>query len=207
MKRQLFYLAVLCATAYGCHNNNSVDQMLAKLDKPDTLRKQMIIHDRSAYSATFIDSLKKTNYPGSIKLDSNYILVGKDTTYFPETLKLDSPYQFIADKDAVHYNLTLQRTNLTDILFNFEVSKEQSSVYNRKGSVSLGPLFFLATEVPEDETTGDSYGAYSYTQYSTPNPFTVDIGTDEDEHHHLRATVHIAGKNPLLEKIPTLRTK
>lgn len=207
MKGHLLKLSMaVSAFLFSCHHQaeqQKIAQYTQRLNPTDTLPRQLIIKDHSLYSRAFIDSLRKANYPGKIVLENNYMVVGKDTTRFPNDLEANKPYQFIAQKDSLTYRLNLIRLNLTDITFECNISKANKPIFRQQGTATLTPLFFLAAEAPEDEQTGETFSAYSYSTNSSDTPLVIKIGIGPDEHDRSRAVIS-GGKLP--NQAPVMRT-
>jgi hypothetical protein len=209
MEKRLGYLCALAIALGSCHYNDKkiTEQYVARLNKPANPVKQLIVEDRSQYSPLFIDSLKRTQYPGSIKLESNYIVVGQDTTRFPADLNPGVTYHFSAQKDAVTYRLDATRINLTDLQFKYTITRYEKLVLQEQGTAMLSPMFFLAAEMPEDDVTGDAYGAYPYRHNTQGHDLEISIGIGRDEHDLLRATLSGTDLKQLNQVIPVLRAK
>jgi len=121
--KQTIYILTLALGLASCNNQttekavdkNSVDTL--KTVSADKQQLDIYIKDKSQYDQTFIDGL--ADYIEPIKLIDNYIVTGKDTTYFPDDLILNKPTTFTAIKDNNKYVLTVTRTNLTNLTSNF----------------------------------------------------------------------------------------
>lgn len=126
-------------------------------------RGNVFIEDESKYGKAFIDELVAVNYEQTIKLTDNYMIVGPDTLIFPDPLPLNTSKVFKADKDNKHYELTITRTNLTNINFKFELSDNKKKVlHTETGEGVLGSLFFLGAESDEDNRTQEAYDVLEY---------------------------------------------
>lgn len=169
------------------------------------------IKDKSQYDQTFIDGL--TDYNEPIKLIDNFIITGKDTTYFPEDLNLNSATTFNALKDNNKYLLTVTRTNLTSLTYNFQLTdKDNKTIDNKSGKAILGSMFFLASENDEDSETGYGYGSCEYWDKTNDCGLSIRVGIGKDDTGKQRAMLNYGGndkskKTLSLNECPTLRTE
>lgn len=176
----------------------------------DKQREDIYIKDKSQYDKTFLDGLSDYNEP--IKLIDNYIITGTDTTYFPEDLTLNKKTIFIAKNDSYKFFLTVTRTNLTNINYEFQLLDKDNGIIDRKsGQAILGSGFFLASEGDIDTEMGD-YGSYEYWDKSNGCWFSTRIGIGKDDNGKLRAKVIYScdDKNKRaidLDECPVLRTE
>ncbi|GAL87538.1 hypothetical protein ATO12_19910 [Sporocytophaga myxococcoides] len=215
--KQIIYILTLAFGLYGCNNKTTekaTDQNLGdtlqtiSADKPNL---EIYIKDKSQYDQTFINGLADYNEP--IKLIDNYIITGKDTTYFPEDLNLNKETTFKATKDINKYVLTVTRNNLTNLTYTFKlIDKDNKTVDTKSGKAILGSMFFLASEVDEDSETGDGYGSCEYWDKSNDCWFAIRIGIGKDDNGKLRAMLKYGcddkNKQTLnLDECPTLRTE
>ncbi|MFC5682527.1 hypothetical protein ACYE2N_12065 [Flavobacterium sp. MAHUQ-51] len=215
--KQIIYILTLAFGLYGCNNKTTekaTDQNLVdtlqtiSADKPNL---EIYIKDKSQYDQTFINGLADYNEP--IKLIDNYIITGKDTTYFPEDLNLNKETTFKATKDINKYVLTVTRNNLTNLTYTFKlIDKDNKTVDTKSGKAILGSMFFLASEVDEDSETGDGYGSCEYWDKSNDCWFAIRIGIGKDDNGRLRAMLKYGcddkNKQTLnLDECPTLRTE
>lgn len=180
----------------------------------DTSDKQLhdiYIKDKSQYDQKFIDGLIDYNEPK--KLIDNYIITGNDTTYFPDDLSINKVTVFKAIKDNNKFVLTVTRTNLTNMTYNFQlIDKDNKTVDTKSGKVILGSMFFLASENDEDSQTGDGYGSNEYWDKTNDCWFAIRIGIDKDDNGKLRAMLNYgcndkSKQNLNLDECPTLRTE
>lgn len=156
------------------------------------------IMDRSQYSAEFIKELESLEDPSikKIELEGNYMLMDKDTVYFPSDLKLKEPYRFTAFTETHFYQLDATRINQTAIQYEFTLFADEKPVVTHKGIAHLGAGFYNASETDEDDHTGESYLSNEY--YNTGNDdFAIRIG-EPDEEGRVRATVkYLNGAKPV----------
>jgi len=180
-------------------------------DSDDKQLQDIYIKDKSQYDQTFIDGLADYNEP--IKLIDNFIITGKDTTYFPEDLNLNNATTFKAIKDNNKYLLTVTRTNLTNLTYNFQLTdKDNKTIDNKSGKAILGSMFFLASENDEDSQTGNGYGSYEYWDKTNDCWFSIRVGIGKDDNGKQRAMLNYGcndkSKQTLnLDECPTLRTE
>lgn len=215
--KQTVYILTLAFGLGSC--NNPTTEKLANKNSVDTLNTistnkpnlEIYIKDKSLYDQTFIDGLGDYNEP--IKLIYNYIITGKDTTYFPEDLSLNKVTIFNANKDSNKFVLTVTRTNLTNLTYNFLIiDKDNKTLDSKSGKAILGSMFFLASENDEDSQTGDGYGSCEYWDKTNDCWFAIRIGIGKDDNGKLRAMLNYGcydkSKQTLnLDECPTLRTE
>lgn len=190
--KQTIYLLTLTFGLWSCHSRTT--EKTAKQNIVDTshavsVDKQQLdiyIQDKSQYDKTFIDGLSDYNEP--IKLIDNYILTGRDTTFFPNDLGINNTTTFRATKDNNKYLLTVTRTNLTNLTYNFQLTdKDNKTVATKSGIAILGSMFFLASENDEDSQTGDSYGSSEYWEKANDCWFSIRVGIGKDDNGKQRA--------------------
>jgi hypothetical protein len=160
--KQTIYILTLAFGLCSCKNHTTektVYKNLAdtlKTVSADKQQQDIYIKDKSQYDQTFIDGLADYNEP--IKLIDNYILTGKDTTYFPEDLILNKSTTFTAIKDNKKYVLTVKRTNLTNLNYKFQLTDNDNKTLDTKsGKAILGSTFFIGPEGDDDIEGG--YGS------------------------------------------------
>jgi len=223
--KQTIYLLTLTFGLCGC--NNQTKEKIVEKKSADTLQtvnagnelQDIFIKDKSLYEQIFVDGITSldgmTGFNEQIKLIDNYILTGKDTTYFPDDLSLNKATTFKATKDNKIFVLTVTRTNLTNLSYNFQITdKDKKTVDTKSGKAILASLFFLASENDEDSQTGDVYGSYQYWDKTDTCSFSIKIGIGLDDNGKKRATLTYScldenkqNLNLNLNNCPTLRTK
>lgn len=218
----LIFQSIICAVVYFGLNymfENAVKWNKNVINESQTLQmdssyKQLsdiYIKDKSQYDQTFIDGLADYNEP--IKLIDNYIITGKDTTYFPEDLTLNKATNFKARSNNNFFLLTVIRTNLTTLTYNFKLTdKDNKTVYVKSGKAILGSRFFLASENDEDSQTGDGYGSFEYWDKANDCWFVIRVGIGKDENGKQRTMLKYGCNDKTkqilnLEECPTLRTE
>jgi hypothetical protein len=213
--KHTFHILILIFGIVSCNNlktekkdvKNSINTL--KTVSPKKQLKDIYIKDKSQYDQTFIDGL--ADYTEPIKLIDNYILTGKDTTYFPSDLPLNKEIHFKATKDEQHFLLSVMRVNHTSLTYNFEIIKDNETVDYKNGKAILGSMFFLASEMDEDSQTGDGYGSYEYWDKENDCWLAIRIGIGEDNNGKQRAMLKYGCKDKnkqtlSLDECPTLRT-
>jgi hypothetical protein len=173
-------------------------------------QQHIYIKDKSQYDQTFIDELIHYNEP--IKLIDNYIITGKDTTYFPTDLPLNKEIYFKGIKAEQHFLLTVKRVNQTSLTYDFEIIKDNETVDYKRGKAILGSMFFLASENDEDSQTGDGYGSSEYRDKANDCWFAIRIGIGKDDNGKQRAMLNYGCKDKSkqalnLDECPTLRAE
>lgn len=214
--KQTIYILTLTLALFSCGNQkaekmtikNSVDTLVSVSSNEQ--QQNIFIKDKSQYDQTFINGLADFN--GPIKLIDNYILTGKDTTYFPIDLPLNKEIYFKGIKAEQYFLLSVRRVNLTSLTYDFEIIKDNETVDFKRGKVILGSMFFLASENDEDSQTGDSYGSFEYWDKSNDCWFALRIGIGKDYNGKQRAMLKYGcndkSKQTLsLDECPTLRTE
>ncbi|MCO5259545.1 MAG: hypothetical protein M9916_05325 [Crocinitomicaceae bacterium] len=160
--KQIIYIITLTLGLSSC--NNQTTEKAANKNLVDALQtvstdKQtqgIYIKDKSQYDQTFIDGL--ADYNDLIKLIDNYIVTGKDTTYFPNDLLLNKSTIYTAIKDSNKYVLTVTRTNLTNLTYNFQFTDSDNKILDTKsGQVVLSSYFFFGPEGETDFEANDSF--------------------------------------------------
>jgi len=215
--KQAFYILTLALGLGSCTNRTT--EKLADKSSVDTLQtvlagkkqEEIYIKDKSQYDQTFIDGLEDYNEP--IKLIDNYIITGKDTTYFPNDLSLNKAITFKASKANNNFLLTVTRTNFTNLTYNFQLTDKDNKIIDTKaGKANLGSMFFLASEIDEDSETGEGYGSCEYWDKSNDCWLAIRIGIGKDDNGKQRAILNYGcndkSKQKLnLDECPTLRTE
>lgn len=166
-------------------NKNSANTTQTVLtDKP----KQIIyIKDKSHYDHAFIEGLSEYNEP--IKLIDNYILIGNDTTYFPDDLSLNKEYIFKANNNNQNYVLAVKRINETTLKFNFQMFVNNKIFHTETGEANLPSLFFLGPEGEPDIQTGDSFFSQEYIKKDNSIWICIKIGMDKNYKGKQRAKI------------------
>lgn len=213
--KKTIYLLTLAFGLWSCNNRtmeknvdrNSVDTL--KAASADKKQQDIYIKDKSQYDPIFINGLANYNEP--IKLIDNYIITGKDTTYFPTDIILNMPTVFTAIKDNHKYVLTVTRTNYTNLTYNFQLTGSDNKILDTKsGQAILGSMFFIGPEGDDDIEGG--YGSQEYRDHTKDSWLSIRIEMGKADNGKQRAKIHYGfndkTKNSLdLNECPTLRTE
>ena len=212
--KHTIYLLTLVFGLCSC-NNQSKEKSANKntADSTQTVstinRKQRIyIKDKLRYDQAFINGLSAYNEP--IKLIDNFMLVGKDTTYFPDDLHLNKEYVFKENNDSHNYVLAVKRTNETTLKFNFQLFENRKLIHTETGEANLPSLFFLGSEGEADIKTGDSFFSHAYQKKDKRIWLSINIGMDKDYKGKQRARITYrymdkSKQTSNLEECPILR--
>ncbi len=213
--KQTIFILTLAFGLVSCNNQttekavdkNSVDTL--KTASADKQQLNIYIKDKLQYDQTFIDGLADYNEP--IKLIDNYIVTGKDTTYFPEDLILNKATTFTAIKDNNKYVLTVTRTNFTNLTYNFQLTDNDNKTLDTKsGKAILGSTFFIGPEGDDDIEGG--YGSQEYRDNGKDSWLSIRIEIGKTDNGKQRAKIHYGfndktKKSLDLDECPTLRTE
>jgi hypothetical protein len=213
--KHTIYLLTLVFGLSSCNNQTTekaTDKNLAdtiKTVSADHQQHNIFIKDKSQYDQIFLDGLADHNE--QIKLIDNYIVTGKDTIYFPEDPILNQPTIFHAVKDNNNYYLTVTRTNLTNLTYNFQLTDHHNKIIDTKsGKAVLGSTFFMGPEGDDDIEGG--YGSQEYRDNGKDSWLSIRIEIGKTDNGKLRAKIHYGSSDKTkksldLDKCPTLRTK
>lgn len=189
-------------------NNNNADTLRTHLADKQT--QNIYIKDKSQYDQTFINGL--IGYSEPIKLIDNYILVGKDTIYFPNDLPLNKQIHFKAVKAEKYFLLNVKRINQTSLNYEFKIIKNNETVDYKNGKAILGSMFFFGSENDEDDQTGLMYGSSEYWDKSNNCWFSIRVGIGLDDNGKKRAMLNYGCEDKSkptldLDECPILRTE
>lgn len=213
--KQIIYILTFAFGLGGCNNQTTekaVDKNSVETLNTVSADKQQLdiyIKDKSQYDQSYIDGLADYNEP--IKLIDNYIVIGKDTTYFPEDLILNKPTTFKAIKDNNKYVLTVTRTNLTNLTYKFQLTDNDNKTLDTKsGKAILGSRFFIGPEGDDDIDGG--YGSQEYRDNRKDSWLSIRIEIGKADNGKQRAKIHYSfndktKKSLDLDECPTLRTE
>jgi hypothetical protein len=215
-RKQTIYILTLTLILLSCSgktrklaDTKSADLLQTVLT--DKKQPDIYIKGKSLYDQTFIDGLSDYNEP--IRLIENYIITGKDTTYFPDAFPLNKPIVFKGTKADDNYLLTVTGTNFTNLIYNFKLTgKDDKTLFAKSGKSILGSLFFLASEMDEDIQTGEGYASCEYWDKTKDCWFAIRISYYKDKNGKLRAKLTYgsedkSGRSLKLEECPTLWTE
>jgi uncharacterized protein YceK len=208
--KQIIFILTLVIGLSGC-NNISTKKAADTLQTISSKRQaEIYIKDTSKYDPAFIAALD--TYYEPIQLIDNFIITGKDTTYFPEDLPLNKKITFKGTTGKKNFALTVTRTNLTNLIYSFKRTDNDKTIDSISGRAILGPMFFLTSENDEDSQTGDGYGSSEYFDKSDNCWLAIRIGIGLDKNRKQRAKLAYGcedkNKQALnLDECPTLRTE
>ena len=166
------------------------------------------VNDKSKYDKTFLDEISKYTEP--LKIIDNYILVGKDTIYFPEDLYLNEKTIFKGTKEKRQFELELKRINYTTLFFYLNIRDiDNNIIQSKKGNAVLNSGFILGTESNDDDETGDGYFCSEYLDTNKDYDLAIRVGFIEDG-EPLRATIRLTNRDNKMkveniDNYPTLR--
>lgn len=214
--KQTIYILTLTLLLLSCSGKTRqpIDTKSADTSQAilvDKKQSDIYIKDKTQYDQSFIDGL--SGFTDPIKLIDNYILTGKDTTYFPNDLSLNKATTFKATKDNKKFVLTVTRTKLTNLTYDFQqTDKHNKTTDTKSGEAILGSMFFLASEMDRDTQTGEVYASYEYWDNSNDCWFAIRIGNGKDDNGKQRAKLTYGCENKSkqslkLDECPVLRTE
>lgn len=206
-------LLVTFTLILGCNTPATQTTAIQQADTIQTVateapQSNVYIKDISQYDPAFIAGLSEYGEP--LRLIHNYILLGQDTAYFPEEIQLNRETVFKGSRGTKTFVLAVTRINLTTLNYDLRVFVNDSVLsFSKSGKAMLHSLFFLGSEVDEDDLTGSAYGSAEYWDNSQACSFAIRIG-DKDENGKLRAKVKFnceenTQDNIELDDCPTLR--
>jgi hypothetical protein len=211
--QQTIYILTLTLLLLSCSgktrktvDTKSVDTL--RTISAGKMQSGIYIKDKSQYDQTFIDGLSEYNEP--IKLIDNFMLIGNDTTYFPDDLNLNKEYIFKANNASQNYVLTVKRINETTLKFNFQLFENSKLLQTETGEANLPSLFFLGPEGEPDIQTGDSFFSQEYLKKDKSIWLCINIGMDKDYKGKQRAKITYrymdkSKQTSNLEECPILR--
>lgn len=215
--KSIIYILILAFGLGSCNNQTTKDPTdKGEVDalqavSSDKQKQSVYVKDESQYDKTFIDGLADYNEP--IKLIDNYILTGQDTTYFPDDLSLNKSTTFKAAKDNNKFVLTVTRTNLTNLSYNFQlIDKDNNTIGTRSGKAVLSSTFFLGSEGDDDTETQSGYGSQEYRDNNKDARVSIRIEVGRADGSKQRAKITFGSDNNVkkalsLDECPTLRTE
>lgn len=171
----------------------------------------IFIKDKSQYDGLFVEGLSGTK--DSIRLVDNCIVVGGDTTFFPENLPLNKAVVFKAQTDDTIYQLRVTRTNFTNLAYDFKLSGNSGKVlYTKSGKAVLGSSFYLSSEMDEDSEKGGGYPSAEYWDKTNDCWFAIRIELDAESNEKQRAKLVYGCEDKskpslALNECPVLRTE
>ncbi len=204
-----FWLSNMFKNANKWNEYANNDNQTLQADSDDKQLGDIYFENILEYDQTFIDGLADYNVP--IKLIDNYIVTDKDTTYFPEDLNLYRATIFKTIKDNIKYLLTVTRTNLTNLTYDFQlIDKDNKTVYTKSGKAILSSTFIKGPE--EDNDIEGVYKSQEYRDNRKDSWLSIRIGIGKGDNGKQRAKIHYGfsdttKKSLDLDECPTLRTE
>lgn len=196
----------------GSTNGTTIEAAVDTLNVVSTEEEQLdeLVKDIPLHDQSFIDGLSE--YSGPIALIDNYILVDRDTVYFPEDIPLRTKTTFSATEGEKVFLLHVTRPNLTRLHYDFQIlDGDSEETYRQSGDAILGSLFFFGAETDVDDITGVAYLSVEYWDHSSETSFSIRVG-EKDDDDQLRAKIKLYCKSDTSKSIdladhPTLRTE
>jgi hypothetical protein len=191
MKHLLTILTLL--TLISCKEDKT-PVLVKPANTADTIKTviqshKVFIKNKSLYPKAWVADMQMTQYPSDIKVIDDYVVTEGDTIPFPDDLVLNKDYVFLATKGKLDYELKVKRINPVVLQYSFTLFDNKKTVFEQSGEAYIGVLFFLASEIDEDDVTGTAYEASEYGHsYNDQCEFIMRIG-EPDEKGKLRATV------------------
>ncbi len=219
-KQFQYYLRIMTKTTFlamaltmiSCNGNTKEENADIKETGTSSIKTtdrshSVFVKDKTLYDDSFILGLSE--YGETLNLIDNYILLGEDTAYFPEELQLNEQKVFHGNSNHRNFQLTITRVKLTSVVYNFLVTTENNKqIINKTGRAVLPSLFFLGSEVDDDEQLGESFLSSEYWDESSGCSLAIRIG-EKDEAGNLRAKVKLncdeESQNIQLKDSPILR--
>ena len=129
--RNLLFFVLLCLTACGERKESVPDDKeslsFTLRDKPIE-QDEVIFKDESLFSKEFVAALKANEYPGTINVMEDYIIVDNDTVPLTNLLKMSPDKgvkkKFTGANNDVEYELTITHTTLVDIVYSFVIMSD-----------------------------------------------------------------------------------
>jgi hypothetical protein len=202
---------ISCSDQEAVKDNNNEAPPVVEVEEIQENQSKIVVDDSARFSQKFLNELRNSGYPERIHFIDDYVVVENDTVYFPNDLQLGKRYEFQASEESKNYSLAVEHINLSTIQFDFELYENGNVLHKQSGQAELTPFFFLASEVDEDDSTGDAYGASEYKTEGKDCWFNIRIGVGKDDEGRLRATInqdcHKETGTALAKGNITLRTK
>lgn len=214
--KQILYILALAAGLISCNSNSDKITDTESTDSSEVIstdqkQSNIYIKDTTEYSKTFIEELKTMGFSEPVQIIHNSIIIGADTTLFPEDLKINRKTVFRgSDKNGRTYELVTTRINQTTIVFSLFINNDNKTVLPiESGEASLSAVCIYGSENDEDKLTGDSYGCYEYWKKENDCWCSVRIGIGKNKNGKQRAKVaYLCDDRELsLDDCPTLLTE
>ena len=218
-KTRNWALAGILVMLFGAMGCNSPSNKQSAQDAVDTTqealsdkkpKERIYIADRSLYDDAFVTVI--STYPDTLQLIDDYVVVGRDTTYFPTVLELDREIIFQGKNKNYNVWLTVTRTSLTNLMYQFKLTGNNNKVIDTKSGTALIGMFFLGDEIDIDLERNEGYASTVYWDRSDDYLFSIRIENEPENSSIIRAMVHYRYKDQSkkhleIQDCPTLRTK
>lgn len=181
---------ISCSEHAAVKDNENVAFPVVEVERVQGNQINIVVDDSTRFSKKFLSELRNSGYTESVHFVDGYVLVKNDTVYFPNDLKLGMRYEFRATEESKIYSLAVERVNLSTIHFDFKLHENGNLLQKQSGQADLSPFFFLASEVDEDDSTGETYGASEYKTEGENCWFNIRIGIGKDDEGRLRAIIN-----------------
>ena len=209
-------ILMLLFGAMGC---NSPSNKQSAQDAVDTTQEALLdekpkeriyIADRSLYDEAFVTVI--STYPNALKLIDDHVIAGGDTTYFPTVLELDREITFQGKNNNFSVLLTVTRTSLTNLTYQFKLIGKNNKVMDTKSGTAIIGMFFLGDEIDIDLERNEGYTSTVYWDRGDEYLFSIRIENEPDDSSIIRAMVNYryndqSKKHLEIQDCPTLRTK
>lgn len=214
--KQIFYLFAMVIGLTSCNSNSDKNTNTRSADSSVTIsadqkQSNIYIKDSIEYSKAFIEELKNMGFSEPVQIISNTIIIGADTTEFPDDLEINKKTVFRgSDKNERSYKLVVTRINQTNIVFSLFLNNDSKiELPIESGEASISAVFIYGSENDEDKLTGDSYGCYEYWKKENDCWCSVRIGIGKNKNGKQRAKVaYLCDDRELsLDDCPTLLTE
>ncbi len=172
---------------------------------------KITVLDSSKYSKKFLQDLLET--PDGyefILVDSVMTIKGQGDVVFPSLIAINQKRKFSGKRGDKTFDLIIGRLNYSTIAYELRIYVNDKSTEYNNGTADLGSMFFLASEIDEDDKTGTSYSSSEYWDEGKDCTFSVRIGVSDENGKLLAKIIRNCkdkSKNISLEDCPTLRVK
>lgn len=141
---------------------------------------EIIIKNKSDYSASFILGLKELGYQKMELKDSLLIIDQTDTVQFSQTPKIGESSVYTGKLDNLAISVTVKRSNYTTVDYQIEMIEFGKTSHIQTGQADINSAFFFGPESNIDEQTGEGYFVTEYTDNRADCATHIRIG-DENE--------------------------
>jgi hypothetical protein len=212
-----FFLLFLLGACSDAGNQNSGLLPLDTIHKLiDSLKRDTHTHemqtvptnlDSAGYSRAFLSQfLEQNKMLSGVHLHEGCVIIGNDTTFFPDDLPLYKELVFKGLQDEEKLALFLKRINYTTLEYRFEQSSGNAHK-SIKGRADLNAGFFLGAETDTDDLDETNYLAVEYFDYSEGVSRSIRVGRNEKNQRVARFHADEKGLIHAITTCPTLREK